>query len=277
MTDMNITLNRTLVDDYLAGRDMTMHKDAWYFTASTVSTDIGRNIFTLPPTDDASKATVRFLADFLSGEISDFDPINKAVWDELFPSWETESVNIDLIVGFPAPYDATTEYAPDGKLHIIFDLVQWINYAGLNNLDAIVRNLLTHEITHQLISKHCDAIDEAMESRDYLLRLDANTFNEGFAHLISFDGKGLDCVDWHSEKLENVYEAAKATMKAALIETDKAKQEEYLYSAVCGAYYEKFACMCGMLYLAKCWEKDGVSGLKSELAEFRGFAKKTIE
>lgn len=273
---MNISLDRTLVDAYLSGSDLTEYQNAWHFTASTVSTDIGKNIFTQPPTDDASKATVRFLADFLSGEINDFQPINKAAWDALFPSWETESVHIDLIVGFPAPYDATTEYAPDGRLHIIFDLVQWINYAELENLDAIVRNLLTHEITHQLISKHCNGIDEAMESGDYLLRLDANTFNEGFAHLISFDGKELGCVNWHSEKLEAVYEAAKATMKAALAETDKAKQEEYLYSAVCGAYYKKFACMCGMLYLARRWEKDGVSGLENEFESFNGFAEKTV-
>lgn len=181
MTEMNITADRTLVDAYLMGCDMSAHRDAWNFTASTVSTDIGKNVFTQPPTDDASKATVRFLADFLSGEINDFDPINKAVWDELFPSWEKESVHIDLIVGFPAPYDATTEYDPDGGLHIIFDLVQWINYAEIENLGDIVRNLLTHEITHQLIDKCCDGIDEAMESTDYLRRLDANTFNEGFA------------------------------------------------------------------------------------------------
>lgn len=277
MTEMNITLDRTLVDAYLAGRDMAEYKDAWYFTASTVSSDIGKNIFTQPPTDEASKAKVLFLADFLSSRINDFSPINKAVWDALFPSWETESVWIDLIVGFPAPYDATTEYDPEGRLHIIFDLVQWINYAELKNLDAIVRNLLTHEITHQLISKYCNGIDEAMESDDYLLRLDANTFNEGFAHLISFDGKELDCADWHGEKLEDVYENARATMKAALGETDKAKREEYLYSAVCGPYYEKFACMCGMLYLADRWEKDGIPGLKRELSEFKGFAKKTIE
>ena len=42
-------------------------------------------------------------------------------------------------------------------------------------------------------------------------------------------------------------------MKLALIETNPQSQEQYIYEANFGNYYDKYACMCGMLYLAKQW------------------------
>ena len=127
-----------------------------------------------------------------------FVPVNRPIWDALFPDWEAVQPTLDLIVGYPEPYDAVAAHSPDGQAHLIFDLIRWCNYAELDQLDSIIRNLLTHEITHLLIGHHYPAADAALESTDYLTRLDAYTFHEGFAHLLSYQATEIDCVDWHT-------------------------------------------------------------------------------
>lgn len=52
----------------------------------------------------------------------DFQPANVAIWDALFPNWPSIPVHIDLIVGFPKPYDAVTMKDAAGHTHIVLDL-----------------------------------------------------------------------------------------------------------------------------------------------------------
>ena len=70
--------------------------------------------------------------------------------------------------------------------------------------------------------------------------MDANTFHEGFAHLLSYGSTEITEVNWHDERLERAYSSGKVRMRAALAETDAEKQNKYLLDAVCGSYYEKF-------------------------------------
>ena len=120
------------------------------------------------------------------------------------------------------------------------------------------------------------AADAALESTDYLTRLDAYTFHEGFAHLLSYQATEIDCVDWHTPQLTEVAAASRAKLRLALTETDSDRQKQFLEEAVCGSYYEKFACMCGMLYLADRWETQGIDGLQSAFADYHGFAQRAL-
>lgn len=120
-------------------------------------------------------------------------------------------------------------------------------------------------------------MEKACVSPEYHTQLDAVTFNEGFAHLLSYQTRELDAVNWNSAELAAVEERCRERMAAALQERDAAAQEKNLYEALCGNYYEKYACMCGMLYLARVWERSGISGLKSCFqAGWSGFAAKTV-
>ena len=112
--------------------------------------------------------------------------------------------------------------------------------------------------------------------RNYLTRLDAYTFHEGFAHLLSYQATEIDCVDWHTPQLTEVAAASRAKLRLALTETDPDRQKQFLEEAVCGSYYEKFACMCGMLYLADRWETQGIDGLQSAFADYHGFAQRAL-
>lgn len=66
-------------------------------------------------------------------------------------------------------------------------------------------------------------------------------------------------------------------MKLALMETNPQSQEQYIYEANFGNYYDKYACMCGMIYLAKEWQLGGYARL-TELFDqgYHGFARKCI-
>ena len=232
--------------------------------------------FTPPPEDLALRETVRKLERRICEAAAHFVPVNRPIWDALFPDWEAVQPTLDLIVDYPEPYDAVAAHSPGGQAHLIFDLIRWCNYAELDQLDSIIRNLLTHEITHLLIGHRYPAADAALESTDYLTRLDAYTFHEGFAHLLSYQATEIDCVDWHTPELTEVAAASRAKLRLALTETDPDRQKQFLEEAVCGSYYEKFACMCGMLYLADRWETQGIDGLQSAFADYHGFAQRAL-
>ena len=73
-----------------------------------------------------------------------------------------------------------------------------------------------------------------------------------------------------------MYSNCKRKMREALAETDTKRQEQFLYESICGMYCEKFACMCGMLYLARQWEKHGITGLKTAFSDYHGFAEQVL-
>ena len=179
-------IDSSIAQAYIESSRVDAFRASWLFEHTSVSSDLGRNAFTPPPEDLALRETVRKLERRICKAAAHFVPVNRPIWDALFPDWETVQPTLDLIVGYPEPYDAVAAHSPDGQAHLIFDLIRWCNYAELDQLDSIIRNLLTHEITHLLIGHRYPAADAALESTDYLTRLDAYTFHEGFAHLLSY-------------------------------------------------------------------------------------------
>lgn len=263
---------------YLKGQKVNKFSGEWYYTSSAVAGTVGKNIFEEPKSDTQTREKVKTVYNSISNMAENFLPSNIHIWDALFPDWQNElsKISVDLIVGFPEPHDATVEYDPMGKCHIIFDLVCWAKYVGHCELSAVVQNLMTHELCHVLLHKHTNGLAEALTSTDYRTQLDAITFDEGFAHLISYNAMEIDTVDWRDKEFEEIWERNQIRMKAAHNENIPENQQKNLYDAICGDYYDKFACMCGMLYLADVWLDGELPALKSEFEKgYKNFAEKT--
>lgn len=217
-------------------------------------------------------------AEIIRDFAKNFKVLNEKVWDILFPDWKNaiEDVLVDLTVGLPKVYDAVTDYNEQGDVRIIFNMDCWIEYMAFCDLEKTVNALLNHELFHVLIGKKIPEIIKA-QNADYITRLNAGTFNEGFAHLIAHEGRVLEDIDWHSPKLEEVQQVCYEKMEKALKVADAASQKQWLEAAFCGSYYDKYACMCGMFYLEQIWEREGVCGLKRCLdGGYQNFAARTI-
>lgn len=269
-----------LTRDYLAGKSLAGYRDAWYFTSSTVAGDAGRNIFTQPDASPEARRQVEEVYRELLEAAAEFVPVNREVWDVLFPDWldAMAEVQADLIVGFPEPYDAVTACDGEGTYHIIFDLLCWTKYLGRGSIKGVARNLLTHELCHVLLHQAVPGLEAAAGGEDYRSALDALTFDEGFAHLVSYRGAEIADVDWNGPELRDVGRKSAQTMEQALAAVDPEERQSFLYRAQCGDYYDKYACMAGMLYLAEKWREGGVSALKARLeAGYRGFAAETAQ
>ena len=67
-------------------------------------------------------------------------------------------------------------------------------------------------------------------------------------------------------------ESVSIKLRDTFDETNEEKQSKYLYDAIFGNYYDKFACMAGMLYLANVWAKGGIPALTREFSKsYKGF------
>ena len=67
-------------------------------------------------------------------------------------------------------------------------------------------------------------------------------------------------------------------MKNAIQEKNTEKQAQYIYESYNGIYYDKYAAMCGMIYLGREWQQGGNERLKELFFEgYNGFATKSIE
>ncbi len=271
-----MTIRSTIADAYISKKDMNEFRDNWVYLSSSLDVDEGKNIFSMPPDDDEKRENSRILRDKFYHTAENFRPFNKDIWDTLFPYWEDNDAVVDLIVGFPSPYDSVNTKDRNGKSHLVFDLILWQNYLAYPEIDRNIRGVMTHELTHHLIGTIYPQADRAMESGNYMDKLDAYAFHEGFAHLISYSNDIRD-VDWNSDKLKSVYAKAEKRMEDALEERNPQRQKELLYDAICGPYYDKYACMCGMIYLSHVWEKEGLEGLKKQFESYHGFARKTVE
>ncbi|BCN30987.1 DUF5700 domain-containing putative Zn-dependent protease [Anaeromicropila herbilytica] len=261
-----------IVRDYIEGNSLEHHKKLWFFQSQ-------RYKFVEPSYEHEHIDSVKRIYENIMNTIENFVPCNSEIWDALFPNWEKiiEEVTVNLIVGFPEPNDATVLKAPDGTNNVILDLGLWTKYESKCNIASVVHNLLTHELCHICIGESIKGIDNDIESNDYLTNLDANTFHEGFAHLISFDNKEIDEVDWDNEKWKIVKDKSRIKMQSAICAIDSIKQKEYLYDAVFGNYEDKYACMSGMFYLVNCWKRIGILGLQEEFNKgYHGFSKRTI-
>ena len=264
-------IDSEIVEKYLAGDGIDKYKDKWYYKIDGIG-------YKMPNYNYENRKKVEKCYYALINELKDFVPCNVSIWDSIFPNWRRiiVNVNVNLIVGFPAPYDAVTEKDPDGITNIIFDMSQWAQYMDNNDIRDIACNLITHELCHVCIE---NIIPEIMcDTDDYIRKLDSATFNEGFAHLLSYEASDIDDVNWNEDKLKSVSEKSCNVMKKALSTRDKIEQDMYLKNAVCGSnYYDKFACMCGMFYLAKSYEEGGLKQLKEVFDRgYKGFAGRTV-
>ena len=265
-----------VVKDYLGGRPLEPYRDFWFFQGENPPLSAPEG------TPDEREKTARVLA-VVREELKRFRPVNQAAWEALFPHWreQTGRVTVALIAGYPEPYDAISAKNPEGAPYIILDMVRWTQYLGKVDLASVARNLLTHELTHALIRADCPEADRALEGC-YRERLDGIAFHEGFAHLISYQGKEIGQVDWDDSALAEVDEKSRRELARALACQAPAEREDYLRRAQQGGYYEKFACMAGMLYLARrCFLKEEgaePAGIPELAAAFRegpgGFAQK---
>ncbi len=265
-------INADIVRDYIEGKSIISYSDKWFFNTQGYS-------YAEPSYESDHIESVRRIYTQIKDSIDNFIPCNLKIWDALFPNWKEilDSVIINLIIGYPEPNDATVLKEPDGQNNVILDLGLWTKYEGKCDITGVIHNLLTHELCHVCIGKTIKDIDADIESSDYIINLDANTFHEGFAHLVSYDDKDIDMVQWDSESLQKVKAKSKSMMRSALFATDSLEQKKYLYDAIYGNYYDKYACMCGMLYLVDCWKAKGILGLEEEMKKgYQGFSKRTI-
>lgn len=261
-----------IVREYLSGKSVAGYREEWFFRQ--LSED--GSVFVEPSCSPDEKEKVEEVYRVLLETVETFRPLNRAIWDALFPDWPDalEQVQADLIVGFPQPYDAVA-MRRDGVYHMVFDLLLWTKYLGKLDMKAVAGNLLTHELCHALIGQTVNGIDADLDSGAYRDMMDAVTFHEGFAHLVSYDGKELNETDWTAPRLREVRESSRKTLREALSAEGDAEREDYLRRAHQGRYYEKFACMAGMLYLAEQWRRGGTAALlESFRAGYHGFAEK---
>ena len=267
-----MTTNDELVRAYLNRENMSGYWERWFFH----ELEAGRNVFECPLWNPEQARNVEVLLQSIEKSCQDFRPANERIWNELFPDWREIPVHIDLIVGFPQPYDAVTMRDAEGNTHILLDLIRWCDYGLPKQPERVIRNLLAHEMTHVFIGYVYPEADEAQENTDYRTMMDARTFQEGFAHLIAYDDTGIGRVDWDSDFFKQIKQKSREKMREAIAETDPVRQKEHLRRAFCGRYEDKYACICGMLYLAGRWQKSGMNGLKESFSDFHGFAEKMI-
>ena len=270
-------IDTRIVDAYLNGEDVRKFAPSWLYVDCTK--DSKENFFHTPPEIGMKReAILRIKAEIMS-HAKNFVPCNAPIWDALFADWRMfmEDTAFDLIVGYPDTNDAVVKRAPDGKIHMIFDLLCWEKYLDVIPLAALAQNLLTHELFHVLVGNCFPEIESVEAHGMYLDQLDAIAFNEGFAHLVSYNQQEIDAVAWNGEKLSEVYDSSVAKMKAALKEKHPEKQSRYVYEASYGNYYDKYAAMCGMIYLGQQWQKDGISRLTELFRQgYHGFAGKSM-
>ena len=253
-----------IVEGYLAGEPADSFRDEWCFGGG------------LPPyvgPDSRERERVREVCRQVLDCAENFSPVNRPVWDLMFPRWreQTSGVELLLIVGYPEPYDAVSTKDPKGGEAIVLDMLRWTAYLG--HIREAAGNMLTHELTHSLIALRAPEVPMDGEQGDYESRLDALTFNEGFAHLLSFKGMDLDRVDW--SQYGEVREKSRERLREALACRERDEQERLISEGTAGAYFDKFLCMTGMFHLQETWEREGIEGLEREFARgHRGFAKK---
>ena len=120
-------------------------------------------------------------------------------------------------------------------------------------------------------------IEKAEDNGQYTEKLDSITFNDGFAHLVSYKQQEIDTVSWDGDQLEEIYNNSRQRMSAALQESNTDEQEKYIYDARFGGCYDKYAAMCEMIYLGRQRQSGGNKRLKELFYRgYRGFASKSI-
>ncbi len=230
----------SIVLQYLEDKNLDEVSNNWIF--SNIEED--KYIFEKP--DTAKKYEVKEILITFNKILSEFIPLNTKLYTDLFPEWTviTKDMNILLVVGCPSPYDAMIR-KHEGKEYLIFDLIRFYDYKVRGyDIDTLIRQMLTHETAHLCLHTEYPV----PVSENYLEQLKYITFDEGFAHLLAFKDN-INCFDF-SDIINRHYNEALIKLMAALSEEDEYKQKVLLEQANSGAYWDKYACICGKLFLA---------------------------
>ncbi len=233
--DMKVDVS--IIENFFQGKDE--YTEHWLFNHIL---DNGEFAFEKP--DSKQRQMVNDMFRKVSTILNDFKPYNIIIFSTLFPLWKEviRNVNIILAVGCPAPYDAMVR-EHDGKEYIIFDLIRILQYQKEGeDILSIIRKLITHEVAHICI--HNEYPVWPMTYREKLAYI---TFDEGFAHILSFV-EDITIYNFGSI-MQKYYSNSIEQLKVALAEHDYEKQQKYLESSNCGSYWSKFAAISGKLYL----------------------------
>lgn len=239
-----------LVDDsialkYLSGENIDKISNHWVFQ----NIEKEKHLFEVP--DDAKRDEVNKIMISIKKILSDFIPLNEDIYSALYPHWKSiiEDMNVLLLVGCPDPYDAMVrEYG--GKEYVIFDLIRFCDYSEQGfNIDMLVRQLITHETAHLCLHMKYPI----PTSDDFLEQLKYITFDEGFAHLLSFKDN-LREFDF-STMIKEHYNQSFIKLQEAMKEKDWQKQRILLNESNSGSYWDKFASISGKLFLVSNLEK----------------------
>jgi hypothetical protein len=246
-----------IVQQYLSGENIESYKDCWIYNSGN------KYVFETPKASE--HIWVSQLCDKLKSQIKAFEPRNVELVRKLFPDFDnvTKDYTIMLVVGFPDPYDAMV-LNHNGKEYMVFDLIQF----GKEALDESYNcnRVLTHELIHMCLYNKYPLV----EGLSYLDELNYITFDEGFAHALSYPE---DITSFKFDMfLEEKYVIAKEKLKEALGETNFIKKKANRVSANSGQYWDKFASISGKLYLLK--HIDEIFELYE--SGWRDFAKKIV-
>ena len=242
---------------YLRGQGLDEEKDCWIFKWEN------KNVFEYP--DEIHRQWVSKLHYKLTEQVKNYVPRNLKTVQLLFPDFENimKKFNIMFVVGFPDPYDAMV-LERNGKSFVVFDLIQF----GKETLseEYSCHRVLTHELIHICLHNRYPS----PENPSYLEDLSYKAFDEGFAHALTFAD---NITQFQFDKfLEEKFRDAREMMRRALVESDTAKQEEFRKRVDTGNYWDKFASICGKLYLLK--HKDRLCDIYSN--GWRNFAEKIV-
>lgn len=233
-----MNIDDSMIKSYLAGKDD--YKNHWLFNSIL---DNGEYTFDNP--NNKYKEKIKEIYEKIYENLKDFTPYNIELFLILFPQWESliNDINVILAVGCPAPYDAMVRHH-DGREYVIFDLIRFMGYEKEgDDILSLIIGMITHEISHICIHGDYPSINKTCKDK-----LSYITFDEGFAHLLSFTDK-INSYNFAS-MVQAHYDDSVKKLQMALSETDTLKQKEYLEESNCGAYWNKFAAISGKLYLA---------------------------
>ncbi len=235
-------INDDIIIDYLNDLSSDKYKNHWVFN------NIEQNQYLFEEPSNEHKDSVKVICEEIKSVLNNFTPLNRRLFEELFPSYKEilSKSKVMLVVGCPEPYDAMVMNYK-GEDYIVFDLIRFAGY--INNgysLDKLLNQLLTHEFAHKcLMDKY-----NLSENPTYLEKLNYIMFNEGFAHLLAYKDN-IEKYEFKSEDYIERFNKAKIALKDAVKEESPEKQEELLIASDSGPYWDKFASICGKLYLGK--------------------------
>lgn len=78
-------IDSSIAQAYIESSCVDAFRASWLFEHTSVSSDLGRNAFTPPPEDLALRETVRKLERRICEAAAHFVPVNRPIWDALFP------------------------------------------------------------------------------------------------------------------------------------------------------------------------------------------------